>query len=126
MTCWPTPPEPVKEFFSTSGFRRGSAPTTSPRPITTLHTPLVSLAALTHSIITCVCSELNSLGLRTTVQPAATADASLRQIKSAFAFHAVIRPATPAGSQVTVVLPQLSVIGSPRDAFSAVRTALPP
>src|SRR5260370_15475942 len=89
MICSPTPTEPVKEILSTSGLRTSSAPTTSPRPITTLHTPLGSLAALTHSIITCVCSELNSLGLRTTVQPAATADASLRQIKSAFAFHAV-------------------------------------
>ncbi len=55
-----------------------------------------------------VCSELNSLGLITTVQPAATAEASLRQMNSAFAFHAVIRPATPTGSKVTVVLSQLS------------------
>ena len=49
----------------------------------------------------CVCSELSSLGLMTTVQPAATAEASLRQMNSAFAFHAVIRPATPTGSRVT-------------------------
>src|SRR5713226_8299485 len=105
----PTPTEPVKEILSTSGLRTSSAPTTSPRPITTLQTPLGSLAAVRHSIITCVCSELSSLGLITTVQPAPTADASLRQMNSAFAFQAVIKPATPTGSNVTVVLAQLRV-----------------
>jgi hypothetical protein len=39
-------------------------------------------------------------------------EASLRQMNSAFAFPAVIRLATPTGSKVTVVLPQLRVNGS--------------
>src|SRR5580704_16957344 len=120
----PTPTEPVKEILSTSGFRTSSAPTTSPRPITTLHTPWGSLAAFRHSSITCVWSALNSLGLMTTVQPPPTADASLRQMNSALAFHAVIRPATPTGSRVTVVLPQLSVHGNSWTPFSAARKAL--
>ena len=79
-----------------------------------------------HSTNTRVCSELNSLGLMTTVQPAATAEASLRQMNSAFAFHAVIRPATPTGSKVTVVLPQLRVHGISWSAFSAAGNALTP
>ncbi len=122
----PTPTEPVKEILSTSGLRTSSAPTTSPRPITTLQTPLGSFAAITHSIITCVCSELSSLGLITTVQPAPTADASLRQMNSAFAFQAVTRPATPTGSKMTVVLPQLRVHGSSWTPRSAARKALAP
>ncbi len=42
------------------------------------------------------------------------------------AFHAVIRPATPTGSKVTVVLPQLRVSGSSWSAFSDARNALTP
>ena len=39
-----------------------------------------------------------------------------------FAFHAVIRPATPTGSKVTVVLPQLRVSGSSWSAFRRPET----
>ncbi len=126
MMLWPTATDPVNEILSTSGFRTSSAPTVFPRPITTLQTPFGSPAASMHSSITPVCSELSSLGLMTTVQPAATADASLRQMNSALAFHAVIRPATPTGSKVTVVLPQLSVIGSSWRACSAAGKAFAP
>src|SRR6202035_3345249 len=73
-----------------------------------------------------VCRELTSLGLITTVQPAATAEASLRQMNSELAFHAVIRPATPTGSKVTVVLPQLSVIDNSSSPFAAAGKALAP
>ena len=79
--------------------------------MTTLRRPFGSSASCRASINTCVCSALSSLGLMTTVQPAATAEASLRQMNSVFAFQAVIRPATPTGSKVTVVLPQLRVNG---------------
>ena len=47
-------------------------------------------------------------------------------MNSPFAFHAVISPATPTGSKVTVVLPQLSVIGSSWSPFSAARNAFTP
>jgi hypothetical protein len=57
----------------------------------------------------------------TTVQPAATAEASLAQRNSAFAFQGVIRPATPTGSMVTVVLPQIRTNGKSWSAFSAAR-----
>ena len=42
------------------------------------------------------------------------------------AFQAVIRPATPTGSRVTVVLPQLRVNGISGSAFSAAANALTP
>src|SRR6202030_3465299 len=106
--------------------RTSSAPTTSPRPATTLRRPFGSLASWSASIKTRIFNQLPSLGLITTVQPAATAEASLRQTNSAFAFHAVISPATPTGSRVTVVLPQLVVSGSSSSAFSDARNALTP
>ena len=97
-----------------------------PRPVTTFKRPFGSLASCRASTNTRVCSALISLGLITTVQPAATAEASLRQMNSAFAFHAVISPATPTGSRVTVVLSQLRVHGISWSAFSAARNALTP
>src|SRR6266481_6486501 len=84
----PTATEPVKEILSTSGLRTSSAPTTLPRPVTTFMRPFGRSASWRASTKTRVCSELNSLGLITTVQPAAMAEASLRQMNNAFAFHA--------------------------------------
>jgi len=126
MMASPTATEPVNEILSTSGLSTSSAPTTLPRPVTTLRRPFGRSASWSASISTCVCSALNSLGLMTTAQPAASADATLRQMNSAFAFHAVIRPATPTGSKVTVVLPQLRVHSISSSAFSAARNALRP
>ena len=56
------------------------------------------------------------------------ADASFMQINNAFAFQAVIRPATPTGLRmVTVVFPQLSFKGISWSAFSAAaKAAIPP
>ena len=126
MINWPTAAEPVKEILATSGLRTSSAPTTSPRPATTLQRPFGRFAACTHSSHTRVCRALISLGFMTTVQPAATAEASFTQRKNAFAFHGLIRPATPTGSRVTVVLPQLRVSGSSCSAFSAARNTSAP
>ncbi len=107
MILWPTATEPVNEILATSGLRTSSAPTSSPRPVTTLHTPGGRRASCRHFSNTCVCNALSSLGLTTTVHPAAMAEASLRQMNSAFEFQAVISPATPTGSKVTVVRPQV-------------------
>src|ERR1700756_1632356 len=119
MIDLPTPTEPVNEILATSGLRTSSAPTTSPRPITTLQSPFGSLASCTHSSHACVCNALSSLGLITVVHPAAKADASLAHRKNEFAFQGVIKPATPTGSNVTVVLPQPLVKGSSGGALSA-------
>src|SRR5258706_7652159 len=118
MIFSPTAPEPVNEILATSGLRTSSAPTTLPRPVTTFKRPFGRLVSCSASSNTRVCSELNSLGLMTTVQPAATAEASFRQMNSVFAFHAVIRPATPTGSRVTVVLP--FTIGAHQHEMAAV------
>src|SRR4029077_11411450 len=126
MIDLPTPTEPVNEIFATSGFRTSSAPTTSPRPITTLQRPFGSFASWTHSSHRWVWSALSSLGFMQTVQPAATAEASLAQTNNALAFQGVIRPATPTGSKVTVVLSQLRVNGSSWSAFSAARNGVGP
>ena len=45
-------------------------------------------------------------------------------MKSVFAFHAVIRPATPTGSSVTVVLSQFRVSGNSWSACSAARNGV--
>src|SRR5260370_30319546 len=126
MIDLPTPTEPVNEILATSGLRTSSAPTTSPRPVTTLQSPFGSFASCTHSSHACVCNALSSLGLMTAVQPAASADASLAQRDNEFAFQGVITPATPTGSNVTVVLPQLLVRGSSWSALSAPLHTLPP
>jgi len=111
----PTPTEPVKEILSTSGLRTSSAPTASPRPITTLQTPLGSLAAFRHFNHHLCLQRAELTGLDHN-----------RQMNSAFAFQAVISPATPTGSKVTVVLPQLRVNGSSWSPLSAARKALAP
>src|SRR5260370_18206271 len=120
----PTGTEPVNEILATSGLRTSSAPTTSPRPATTLQSPFGSSASRTHSSHTRVCNGVSSLGFITVVQPAATAEASLAERKNEFAFQGVIRPATPTGSSVTVVLPQVRASGSSWSAFSADRNTL--
>src|SRR6202040_2520352 len=115
---------PVNEIFATSGLRTISAPTTSPRPMTTLQRPFGISASIRHSSQARVCNQLSSLGLMTAVHPAEPAEASLAERKTEFAFQGVIRPTTPTGSSVTVVLPQLRVSGSCWSAVSAERNTL--
>src|SRR5258708_19698064 len=64
---------------------------------------------------------LISLGLMTTVQPAASAVASLLQMKPAFEFQGVMRPATPTGSITTWALPTWRVSGERSSVFAASR-----
>jgi hypothetical protein len=58
-------------------------------------------------------------GFTTTVQPAASAEAVLRQMSNAFEFQAVINPATPTGIRETDVLFHVRTRGSSWSAFSA-------
>src|SRR5580704_3803042 len=62
MMVSPTATEPVNEILSTPGFRTSSAPTTLPRPVTTLRRPFGKSASWRASINTRVCNALNSLG----------------------------------------------------------------
>ncbi len=109
MIALPVGVEPVKEIFAIAGFDVISAPTSLPRPVTTLKTPFGKPASCNASVTTCVWIGLNSLGLMTEVQPAAMALASLLQIEPAVLFQGVMSPATPTGSMTTVASPTLRV-----------------
>ncbi|MNN83127.1 hypothetical protein D3C81_2001380 [compost metagenome] len=65
-------------------------------------TPGGTPAESMHSMSNWICIALSSLGLMTTVQPAANAGASLLQTIKMAEFHGVIRPATPTGFKVTL------------------------
>src|SRR5882762_8089243 len=88
-----------------SGLFANSVPTISPRPVTTLMTPGGKPASWKASINTSVCIALISLGLMTTVHPAAIAGATLIAIEPALEFHGVNMPTTPAGSITTLDVP---------------------
>jgi len=71
---------PVKEIMSTWGCEASASPTTGPVPVTRLKTPAGSPASSITSASTKALSGATSLGLRTTVQPAASAGATLSEI----------------------------------------------
>ena len=79
-TSTPARVEPVIEIMSTSGCAAIAAPTCGPSPLTRLNTP----AGTPASCITCAKSRAlrgdSSLGLRTTVHPAASAGPTLAVI----------------------------------------------
>jgi hypothetical protein len=102
---------PVNDTLATSGWLLSSAPTTSPRPLTMLNKPGGRPALCSASVTTWVWVALISLGLITTVQPAASAVASLLQMKPALEFQGVISAATPTGSIVTSAVPIWRVSG---------------
>ncbi len=97
----PTAVEPVNDTLAISGFELSSAPTTSPRPLTTLNTPGGRPASCSASTRIWVWVALISLGLMTLVQPAAMAIASLPQMKPTLLFHGVMIATTPSGSITT-------------------------
>ncbi|SKV26772.1 Uncharacterised protein [Mycobacteroides abscessus subsp. abscessus] len=65
--------EPVKVTRSTSGWPASASPTSSPRPVTTLSTPSGNPASAARRARVSVVSGVSSLGLITTVHPAASA-----------------------------------------------------
>ena len=72
--------EPVNEIMSTCGWRTSASPTVWPKPVTRLNTPLGRPAASITSARAKALNGATSEGLSTTVQPAASAGASLRAI----------------------------------------------
>ena len=72
--------EPVNEIMSVSGWETIASPTTGPVPVTRLNTPSGSPTASQISASTNALSGTISLGLTTTVQPAAIAGATLLAI----------------------------------------------
>ena len=80
LTRLPARVEPVKETMSTPGWAAIASPTTGPVPVTRLKTPAGRPAASITSASRKAFSGVTSLGLRTTVQPAARAGATLQAI----------------------------------------------
>jgi hypothetical protein len=106
--CLPTAVDPVKEIFCTSGLRVTALPTVAPAPLTTFTTPDGRAALSKHSIRTWACRVLFWLGLMTTVQPAASAEAVFPAMNHGLPFHGVSSPATPTGTLVMIALPFFS------------------
>ena len=80
MTRLPARVDPVNDTMSTSGCAAMASPTTGPTPVTRLKTPGGSPTSSMISARTKALSGATSLGLSTTVQPAARAGATLAAI----------------------------------------------
>ena len=72
--------EPVNETMSTPGWAAMASPTTGPKPVTRLNTPAGRPISSKISARTKALRGATSLGLTTTVQPAARAGATLAAI----------------------------------------------
>ena len=78
MMRLPARVEPVKETMSTLGWVTMASPTTGPMPVTRLKTPAGSPTSSMTSARAKAFRGATSLGLSTTVQPAARAGATFR------------------------------------------------
>ena len=78
ITRLPVARPPVKETRSTSGLSVSAAPTSGPPPSTRLATPAGSPASASSRTRWIVVDGVSSLGLRTKVQPAASAGATFQ------------------------------------------------
>ena len=84
--------------FATSGCSTSGAPTSAPKPVTTLTTPGGKPASSTSFMNSSADADVNSDGLMTTVLPAASAGASFHAVSSSGEFHGTIAATTPSGS----------------------------
>ena len=96
-TSRPVSDEPVKLTRRRRGFETSAAPASSPIPWTTLKTPGGISASAVRSASSEHVSGAHSGGLRTTVQPAASAGAVFQVESMKGAFQGVITPTGPAG-----------------------------
>jgi hypothetical protein len=99
----PVSGEPVKEMRRTRGSFTRAAPTSSPKPCTTLKTPGGKAASSTRSINIEHDSGDHSAGFNTTVLPAASAGAHFHVESMKGAFHGVITTVGPAGRRSTTL-----------------------
>ncbi len=108
-TSTPARVEPVNDTMSMSGCPEIAAPTPGPSPLTRLKTPAGAPADLhAASMISArMVASMGaiSLGLSTTVHPAARAGATLQATWFSGQFQGVIRPHTPIGSRRTTESP---------------------
>ena len=92
--------------MSTSGWPAIACPTSGPVPLTRLNTPPGAPAASTISAKRIPLIGAISLGFNTTVQPAASAGATLQTIWFNGQFQGVISAATPIGSLTMRLVPR--------------------
>src|SRR5439155_16253114 len=100
-TSRPVSEEPVKLTRRRRPFATSAAPASSPIPWTTLKTPGEIPASSVKSARSEQESGAHSGGLRTIVQPAASAGAVFHVDSMKGAFHGVIAPTGPAGMRTT-------------------------
>src|SRR5262245_176860 len=89
-TSMPARVDPVNDTMSTSGCDDRAVPTPAPSPFTRLKTPAGTPAASRISVKITALRGATSEGLRTIVQPAASAGATLQAIWFNGQFHGVI------------------------------------
>ena len=99
----PTRVEPVKDSLRTVGFAVSSAPMAAGRPVTMLITPAGIPARSASTPSASAENGVNSDGLITTVQPAASAGPTFRVIIALGKFHGVMIAETPTGSFRTTI-----------------------
>src|SRR6185503_6809073 len=83
--------EPVKVSMRTRGLEVSSLPITLALPVMTLNTPLGMPARSASTARASAVNGVSEAGLHTTVQPTASAGATLRVIMAAGKFHGVMR-----------------------------------
>jgi hypothetical protein len=98
ITPMPVCVEPVNATLSTPGWRTRGLPVPSPKPVITLTTPGGKPASSKSLANSRVEAGVCSAGFTTTVQPAASAGASLKVSRSSGEFHGAMAPTTPTGS----------------------------
>src|ERR1700749_2991114 len=94
----PAASPPVKPTCATSGWPTRAAPTSPPKPVTTLTTPSGKPASLNKAANSNIEAEVNSDGLITAVQPAASAGANFQLVNVSGEFQGVVIATTPFAS----------------------------
>ena len=105
-TSTPARVDPVKDTRSMSGCALIAAPTLGPSPLTRLNTPGGTPAASRISAKMMPENGATSEGFSTTVQPTASAGATLQAIWLTGQFQGLMKPHTPTGSRAISVLPR--------------------
>ncbi len=106
----PVAVDPVNVTMSTIGFDVSSSPT-SPCPVMTLSTPGGMPASAATSAMSMASSGVQGCGLRTTVQPTASAGATFTTLSMKGKLKGVIAATTPMGSRTRALPP--SPVGPP-------------
>jgi hypothetical protein len=96
----PTSVDPVNDNFRTRELAVSAPPMASGSPVSTFSTPAGRRAACARRASASAVSGVCSAGLTTTVQPAASAGATLRVIIASGKFHGVIAAQTPTGWRI--------------------------